>query len=709
MSSHTPPTELSESDRAALPSDGGARFNRLIFEKSPYLLQHAENAVDWHPWADEAFDRARKEDKPIFLSIGYSTCHWCHVMEEESFDNDAVAFVLNRAFIPIKVDREERPDIDASFMTVCQMLTGSGGWPLNLALTPEKKPFFAATYIPREPRQGMAGLIQILEKIEQTWARQRQSIVESGDQIAQVAHQIMAGDSPGQALDEHPLKQVLDDYRSAYDSRHCGFGQAPKFPAPHNLSLLLRLGGQQDGSQAVDMALETLRAIRSGGIYDQVGFGLHRYSVDAEWLVPHFEKMLYDQALLVLAAVDAWQISGDRCFREMALQTLDYVIRDLTDPQGGMYCGEDADSEGEEGTFYLWTRQQVMEVLGDDLGTVYCRSFGVSEEGNFEGKSILFLPQNIESLADRVGVEAAHLKELLEQGRQRLFLARQRRIRPHRDQKVITSWNGLAIAALARAGAVFGKAELLDAARNAARFIQTHLRNDQGRLLRRWCDGEAAIAGFLEDYAFLSWGLIELYQADLRTGHLSDALHWTRQMLELFGGERGAFYTTGKDAEAVLGRDSSLQDGAIPAGGSVAALNLLRLGRMTGNRELEQRGEEQIESTMEALAKAPRAYPQQLTALHQALAPPVEVVLVPGADGESPEALLGILRSHYLPTATVLLADPCDKELQRLAPATLGKHPVNGKAAAYVCVNRSCREPVTEPAELDDLLKSLTT
>lgn len=699
-----PVTRLSGIDLDALPPDGGEKYNRLIFEKSPYLLQHAENPIDWYPWGEAAFTRARAEDKPVFLSIGYSTCHWCHAMAHESFEDAEVARIVNRHFIAIKVDREERPDLDSTYMAVCQMMTGSGGWPLNLILTPEKKPFFAATYIPRTARMGMAGLADLLEKIAELWLTDRARLLQTGEEVQRALLRLDQETASRRPLSDAPLHQAYAQYLQSFDRQNAGFGQSPKFPIPHNLSLLLRIWRRTGEEKARVMALQTLQRLRLGGIFDQIGCGLHRYAVDAHWLVPHFEKMLYDQALAAGAYLDAWLVTQDPFYAQSAREILAYVRSDLGHPEGGFYCGEDADSEGAEGTFYLWTPAQVIEVLGRELGTIFCRSYGITEAGNFEGKSIPHLEEDVAALAGRVGVDPGELSSLLAEGRQKLLAARARRVRPHRDDKVVTGWNGLAVAALARAGATLMAPELLEAARRAADFVLVHLRRADGRLLRRWRQGEAAIPAFLEDYAFFGWGLTELFLAGGESRYLEATRGLTDAMLELFDDGRGGLFDTGADAEKVLIRGRSLQDGAVPSGASVAALNLLRLGRLAGAPELEARGEELLTAGLDQVSRYPSAYAQWLIALDYALGPKTEVILVPGKDGEMPDALAGELRQRFLPRTLVLFYRPGDDRLERLAPAVRGKGPVEGRAAAWVCRERACLPPVTDAGALAKLL-----
>ncbi|MEZ4598266.1 MAG: thioredoxin domain-containing protein [Syntrophotaleaceae bacterium] len=696
---------LSRVDISSLPENGGEKYNRLIFSKSPYLLQHAENPIEWYSWSNAAFERARQEDKPVFLSIGYSTCHWCHVMAHESFEDDQVAEVLNRHYIAIKVDREERPDLDNIYMLTCQMMTGRGGWPTTLILTPDQKPFFAATYIPKTGRQGMIGLIELLQKVAELWNSNRASLLDTGEKVSQALQQVEQSRPESDVLSDDVLLTAFEQYLQTFDRQNAGFGGAPKFPAPHNLSLLLRLERRIHKENARIMALQTLQQMRLGGIFDQLGYGLHRYSVDKHWLVPHFEKMLYDQALAMLAYVEAFQVSGDGFYRQSALEIADYVRRDLTDPDGGFYCGEDADSEGHEGTFYLWTPEQVKEVLGEELATVFCRSFDITQKGNFEGRNIPHLEEDLAGLATQAGVSADQLAAALAQGRQQLFEARKQRIRPHRDDKVLTSWNGLAIAAFARAGSVMAEEELIRSATRAAEFLLKNLVDAEGRLLRRYRLGDVAIPGFLEDYAFLVWGLIELYMAGFDEGHLQSAIDLTNRMEQLFSDGQGSFFDTGKDAEAVLTRGRSLQDVAVPSGTSVAAYNLLRLGRMTGDGEMEQRGEQVLAWQISQIRQYPSGFAQFLISLDYALGPKSEIVVT--WDGQNlPRDLLREIRRRFLPGTVVLLAAEGTTSGPAAALAE-GKGLVEGKPAAWICEKQSCRAPVTDPVELGRILDKL--
>lgn len=700
---------LSAVDISQLPADGGDQYNRLIFEKSPYLLQHAENPVDWHPWGEEAFALALREDKPVLVSIGYSTCHWCHVMEHESFENKEVAAVINRLFIPIKVDREERPDVDNTYMTACQILSGGGGWPLNVFLTPDKQPFYAATYMPREARGDMAGIVDVLERIGSTWQSNRQQLLDSGQRLTESLMKLereATGKAEDQQLNEAPLQETYSHFLQSFDKERGGFGEAPKFPVPHNLSMLLRLWKRLGEENAQAMATRTLQSIRLSGTYDHIGFGVHRYAVDANWRVPHFEKMLYDQALLTLAAVDAFQATSASFFSTMVDEISEYVLRDLTDPQGGFYSGEDADSEGVEGTFYLWTPQQIEEVLGHEHGTIFSHCYEVSELGNFEGKNILRLEMDVNQWAAWFGIEPERLGEVLALGRQLLLPAREARIRPHRDDKVLTAWNGLMIAALARAATILDKKEYLLAASASADFILNNMRRDDGRLLRRYRQGESAVLGFLDDYAFFCWGLIELYQAGFDSRYLAMALELTADMERLFGDGQGNLFDNAEDAETVLTRSKTILDGAVPAGNSAAALNLLRLASLTGDQAMTERGEAVIKTSLAQAARYPTGTSLLYSALDYALGPKDVVVLASAENGTGKEEMLKAMRERFLPRTLVLCADSNDAILNELTPLLQGKEALNGQTTAYLCRGETCLAPVNNVDELIALLEN---
>ncbi|HEX7077998.1 MAG TPA: thioredoxin domain-containing protein [Candidatus Eisenbacteria bacterium] len=691
-----------------------AQGNRLRFEKSPYLLQHAFNPVDWYPWGEEAFARARDEDRPIFLSIGYATCHWCHVMERESFERRDVAALLNERYVPIKVDREERPDVDHIYMTVCQALTGSGGWPLSVILTPDRRPFFAGTYFPPEARFGRPGLVDLLYQIASAWDGQRSRIEASASEIVAAIRGEFAG-LPGERPDPALLTTAFEHLLQRFDEEFAGFGNAPKFPTPHQLVFLFRYAHRTGDGRALDMAERTLRAMRRGGVYDQVGFGIHRYATDREWLVPHFEKMLYDQALLLLAMVEASAATGDPFAASAGREIAAYVLRDMTSPEGAFYSAEDADSEGVEGKFYVWTSAELRETLGEEDAALFGRVHGVEPRGNWvepasgrlTGANILHLPADPAAVAREFGLPAEALAARLDAARRRLLEARARRPRPPLDDKILTGWNGLMIAALARAAAAWNEPALARAASKAADFLDARLIRADGRLLARYRDQEAAIPAYLDDYAFTAWGLIELYEATFDPRRLERALALAGEMERLFwDAENGGFFFTGEDGEPLLARAKEIYDGAIPSGNSVAALVLLRLARMTGRTELERRAEGLFRAFAGSVARMPAAHTQFLIALDFAFGPTREIVVAGEAEAPDTRALLAEARRHYLPRTVLLLREPGERgeALARLAPFTAAQATAGGKAAAYVCENFACKAPVTDAAALESLL-----
>jgi hypothetical protein len=687
---------------------GERRANHLINEKSPYLLQHAYNPVEWYPWGPEAFARARREDRPIFLSIGYSTCHWCHVMERESFEDPEVAALLNETFVCIKVDREERPDIDSIYMTVCRMLTGSGGWPLTIIMTPDQKPFFAATYIPKTSRFGRIGMLELIPRIATLWREQREELTRAAERIT-AGLVSMQGSAGGEGLEAELLERAARELSARYDDFYGGFGTAPKFPTPQNLLFLLRHWRRTGEERWLRMVEHTLQALRRGGIFDQLGFGFHRYSTDREWLTPHFEKMLYDQALLLLAYLEAHQATGKPLYARTAEEIITYMLRDLRDPGGAFHSAEDADSEGEEGKFYLWTVPEVRALLDEESASLFIEAYGLRPGGNFtaegggEGRNILHLPAPLEELARRKGMALEVLERRLESARKRLLAAREKRVRPHKDDKVLTDWNGLAIAALARAGAVLGKEEYMAAARQAAQFLLQKLRDDSGRLLHRYRDGSAEIPGQLDDYAFLTWGLIELYETTFEPEWLATALELSRVLEERFwDAERGGFYLTADDAEGLIVRVRQIEEGGIPSGNAVAMLNLLRLARLTGDTHLEELAQRLGAGFSAEVARMPGAYTFLMCALSFAVGPNNEVVITGEPAAADTRALIRAVRSRYLPE-TVVLFRPARTEGARileLAPFLSAQKPLGEAATAYVCRNFACRQPVTEPARL---------
>lgn len=592
--------------------------NRLIDQKSPYLLQHAYNPVDWYPWGGEAFAKAKAEDKPIFLSIGYSTCHWCHVMERESFEDEEVAAVLNDGYIAVKVDREERPDLDHLYMTFCQALTGHGGWPMTIIMDAEQKPFFAGTYFPKTGRMGMPGLLELLQKVQHFWRHDRAKLAQTGDELTAFVLRLYAEDKTGELSAQLP-DQAFAELTANFDPVYGGFGQAPKFPTPSNLFFLLSYYQAKLAPKALAMVEKTLEQMYKGGIFDHVGFGFARYSTDQRWLVPHFEKMLYDNALLAIVYLEAYQLTGKILYHDVAEKIFRYVLREMTSPEGAFFSAEDADSEGVEGKYYLWTPTEVRAVLGEEAGADFCRLYDITEKGNFDGLNIPnLLKQKLEdknqnTLEDTSVSESTSEREStsdfkdtnalertkIEHLRQRLFEARKKRVPPYKDDKILTAWNALMIAALAIGSRLLEEhaTEYLEAAEKGIAFIRQKLVRTDGRLLARYRDHEAAYPAYLDDYAFLVWALLELYESTKREEYLAEALTWTQEMLRLFGeeGEDGktfSLYLNGKDSEKLLVRPREIYDGALPAGNSVAAWNLLRLANITGDRELRRRAEQ---------------------------------------------------------------------------------------------------------------------
>ncbi|MCI0329757.1 MAG: thioredoxin domain-containing protein [candidate division Zixibacteria bacterium] len=709
-----PPAEVLEK----LPADGGPAYNRLVFEKSPYLLQHAGNPVDWYPWGEEAFAKARKEDKPIFLSIGYSTCHWCHVMEKESFEDEEVAKLLNRDFVSIKVDREERPDVDNIYMTASQVLTRGGGWPLTIVMTPDKKPFFAATYIPKEPRFGRPGMVEVIPGLAEAWKTRRGEIFQVAERVISALQDVSTA-RPGDELNRSTLDEAYKRFESIFDSGNAGFGSAPKFPTPHQYSFLLRYYSRTGNQKALEMTEKSLAAMRRGGICDQVGFGFHRYSTDPRWFLPHFEKMLYDQALLALAYLETYQATGKEEYARTAKEIFTYVLRDMTSPEGGFHSAEDADSEGEEGKFYLWTAEELKGTLGPDEAAFIMKIFNAAPEGNFRERetgrqaNILHLTKPWGQLAREfqdLGVSSEQsLQNRWEAARQKLLEVRQKRIRPHKDDKILTDWNGLMIAALARGAVVLNEPQYAQAAGRAADFVLKTLRDDgRGRLLKRYRDGQAALDGQLDDYAFMVWGLIELYEATFEVRHLEEALKLNEAMLAHFWDKRnGGFYFQPDDGEKQIVRTREGADGALPSGNSVAAFNLLRLARMTGQTELEELASKLMKSFAGDVARSPANFTLFLTALDFALGPSFEVVIAGRSDGQDTRQMLAALRKPFLPNKVVLFRPEGAEEppIAKLADFVRSQSALGGKATAYVCQNFVCSRPTAQVAQMLALLK----
>lgn len=693
------------------------KSNRLISEKSPYLLQHAYNPVDWYPWSSEAFKKAVDEDKPVFLSIGYSTCHWCHVMENESFEDAEVATLLNDAFVCIKVDREERPDLDGIYMKVCQQLIGSGGWPLHIIMTPDKKPFFAATYIPRESRFGQTGMKELIPKVKELWTSRRNMLLESAVEITESIRQIEKSSNGASAeeLGASTLDEAYIQLSQSFDENNGGFGNAPKFPSPHNLTFLLRYWKRTSDPKALEMVRRTLEAMEQGGIYDQLGFGFHRYSTDAKWLVPHFEKMLYDQAMLTMAYTEAYEATRDENLKQIAKEIISYVLRDMTGTAGGFYSAEDADTEGEEGKFYTWTEEEIRQQLPADEADLAMDIFGVEKEGNFNdpmsgkrtGKNILCLNKSHAQIALEMRLSLPDIQNQLDHVRNKLFGVRQKRVHPRRDDKILVDWNGLMIAALSKASQVFDEPEYAKAAKKAADFILKNMRDSQNRLYHRYRDGEAKVTGFLTDYAFFIWGLEELYETVFDTEYLEQAVELTEILMKHFWDEqRGGFYLTPDDAEFTLVRDREIYDGALPSGNSVACLNLIRLAHMTGDIQYEQKAAQLIRSFANDVSRAPSGCTQLMSALDFAVGPSCEVILVGDPDKADTKRMMEVLRSRFVPRKVVLLhSSLAQRQGTRFLDAfARGLTSEGGKATAYVCCNRVCNPPTTDPDKMMELI-----
>ncbi|HQL35171.1 MAG TPA: thioredoxin domain-containing protein [Bacillota bacterium] len=674
--------------------------NRLITEKSPYLLQHAHNPVDWYPWGQEAFDKAKAEDKPIFLSIGYSTCHWCHVMERESFEDKEVAEILNKNYIAIKVDREERPDIDHIYMNVCQVLTGSGGWPLTIIMTPEKAPFFAGTYFPKRARMGYPGMIEILEKIIESWRTEKESLLNASEQILEHIRSDSAADSAVE-LDVETAGKAFKGLEGSFDSEYGGFGRAPKFPMPHNLRFLLRYWKATNDPNALQMVEKTLISMYRGGIFDHVGYGFSRYSTDRIWLVPHFEKMLYDNAGLAAAYLEACQATGKEQYGEVARQIFEYVLRDMTSPEGAFYSAEDADSEGVEGKYYVWSPKEITNILGEDAAVEFNGYYGLSDDGNFEGKNIPNLLHN------KAAFENIR-KNPLEGHRKKVFEAREKRIHPYKDDKVLTAWNGLMIAALSIGARVLDNMEYAVAAERAVRFIGSKLIREDGRLLARYREGEAAYPGYLDDYAFLVWGLIELYEATFKAEYLKLAADLNRDMLKYFyDEENGGFFLYGSDSEQLIVRPKDVYDSAMPSGNSVAAMNFLRLGRLTGDADLEEKAYKQLKAFGGIIKDHPMGYTNMLSALLFINGKTSEIVIVGSRRDDNAKRMIKSINSHFNPFTVVLFkdSDETGDEITSIAPYTEAQGMVDDKTTAYVCENFACMAPITDLQEFENALK----
>lgn len=686
-------------------------MNHLIHEKSPYLLQHTQNPVDWYPWGNEAFEQAKKEDRPVFLSIGYSTCHWCHVMAHESFENEEVAELLNQKYIAIKVDREERPDIDAVYMSVCQAVTGSGGWPLTVIMTPEQHPFFAGTYFPKKSRYGRPGLMEILQEIEKMWRQRRGELIAAGARITEAICREETNLDPdlegamgwnlNQRKNSLPRPELAMIHRAAellrqnFDKHYGGFGNAPKFPVPHNLFFLMRYAMAEDKTDYIPIVEQTLRSMADGGIFDHIGGGFSRYSTDERWLVPHFEKMLYDNALLAIAYLECYQLTKDHYYAEIAEKTLDYILEEQTGAEGEFFCGQDADSDGVEGKYYFFTPEEILHVLGEKAGREFCAAYDITEVGNFEGKSI----------PNRIGKEMP-LPEGIEELKETLYQYRKKRTSLHLDDKVILSWNAWTIFAMAKAAQILGEDKYKRAAERAHCFIKKYMTDAKDRLFLRWRDGQAAHAGTLDDYAVYGLALLELYQATFQTKYLGEALLRAEQLCEFFADERnGGYYMTASDAEQLIKRPKETYDGAIPSGNSAAAVLLGRLARYTGEQRWQEASARQNYFLARAMGEIPYGNSLGLIALMEALYPSKELVCVTSEHFVETEPL-GQLKTYIAQNLNLNLSVLCKTKenaaaLAVIAPFTADYPVPEQDSTYYLCTNGACGMPCKKFEELD--------
>ena len=687
------------------------KANRLINEKSLYLLQHAYNPVDWYSWNEEAFKKAKEEDKPVFLSIGYSTCHWCHVMEHESFEDKSVAELMNKVFINIKVDREERPDIDNIYMTVCQMMTGGGGWPLTIIMTPDKKPFFSGTYFPKENKYGRIGLVELIKQIETAWKTKREDINSSAEQIT-IYLQDYNSSKQKNEISITVLEKAFQSFESRFDKTYGGFGSSPKFPSPHNLMFLLRYWKRTNNNNALVMVEKTLIQMRMGGIFDHLGFGFHRYSTDKEWLIPHFEKMLYDQALITNALVETYQATHNEEYKRYAEEIFEYVLRDMTSPDGGFYSAEDADSEGVEGKFYVWTESEINILLKEDA-VIFKKIFNIMPKGNFTDEStraqtqtnIPHLKKSISDYSFELNIPFDELNSIINRSRKILFDERKKRVHPLKDDKILTDWNGLMIISLAKAGKVFNKIKYIEAAENSIQFIFEKLTKPEGKLIHRYCEGEAAIDAHADDYAFIISGLIELYETTFKIKYLQKAIELNEIFIKHFYDyNNGGFYFTSDEGEELIVRTKEIYDGAIPSSNSIALLNLLKLARITANQKYENLASEISRTFSEEVSKNSTSYTQFLCGLDFAFGPAYEVVIVEGKDESQTKKIMSGINKYFIPNKVLVFIPENDfDEIKNIAAYTSFYTTINNNTTAYICQNYKCNLPTDDPDTISNL------
>ena len=691
-------------------SENPKRTNRLINETSPYLLQHAHNPVDWYPWDEEALERAKRENKPILLSIGYAACHWCHVMEHESFENEQIASVMNEHFINIKVDREERPDLDEIYMNAVQMLTGSGGWPMTMFLAPDLRPFYGGTYFPPDDRYGRPGFPRVLLGVVEAYRERHDSVVEQADRITARLNQLSETDAGDQPLDADVFDRAFREYRSRFDSQYGGFGSAPKFPPSMGLSLLLRHWHRTGNPNALEMVELTLQKMARGGMYDQLGGGFHRYSTDATWLVPHFEKMLYDNALLTTTYLEAYQATKNPLYRRIAEETLDYVLREMYNPKaGGFYSTQDADSEGVEGKFFVWTPDEVRDLLGAAHAKIFCEYYDITQPGNFEGENILHVQTPPEIFAKKLGMDLDALETILAEGKQQLFEVREQRVKPGLDDKILTSWNGLMVRSMASGYQILGHSRYLKAAEASANFVLTALSQDNG-LLRTYRAGKSHLNAYLEDYSYFIAGLINLYEATFNPHWLKEAERLNEIMIEQFWDDsKGGFFFTSKDHESLIVRSKSAYDGATPSGTSIAVHSLLRLAKLLNQPDLSQKAQAALRLYSHQMEAAPSGSAQLLCELDFLLSTPKEIAIAGELNSEETKIVLHAVHSRFIPQKVVALLDATDEEAQEtelLIPLLENKRQINGETTVYVCENYACKAPTTDLAELESQLDS---
>jgi uncharacterized protein YyaL (SSP411 family) len=679
--------------------------NRLIYETSPYLLQHAYNPVDWYPWCEEAFEKAKRENKPILLSIGYSACHWCHVMEHESFENEKIAGLMNELFVSVKVDREERPDLDEIYMNAVQMLTGRGGWPMTVFLTPEGKPFYGGTYFPPDDRQGMPAFPRILQGVSEAYRERPEDVEKSVSQILVALQRMSESHETTKDLSKSIVAGGAEKVARAYDADHGGVGQAPKFPNAGVYELFLRHYRASKSERFLDMVVQTLTKMAQGGIYDHLGGGFHRYSVDAKWLVPHFEKMLYDNAQLVRIYAHAYTVTREPLFRSVVEQTVDYLLREMLHPEGGFYSTQDADSEGEEGRFFVWTEEEINRVIGEEDGRIFCRMYDVGEPGNFEGKSILHPILTIDQASKLFRKEPVEITTLIGGARQKLFAEREKRVKPFRDEKIITAWNGLLLSGLSEAIKISENSAWIEAAQRTVEFVFNKMFRD-GFLLHTYKDGQAKLLGYLDDYAFIAVGLLDLYESLFDRTYLSRAIQLTDVMLREFGDERnGGFFYTGKSHEQLISRAKPIFDASIPSANAIATQLLLRLHHFTGDERYRVLAEGILRSYYDAMESQPFGFAHMLCALDFYLQGCKEIVIVGDPTESGVKELIAQVSSTYLPNKSIQLVTP-GTPLGDISTLLQGKSQIDSKPTVYVCENFTCSPPVTSPKELKALLQN---